>query len=143
MQTIQHPFSRIKTFVFLLLSFCAATFAHAQCDPAYHWAEWTHFGDSSATGVIQTGGQEIEVTVTADHPLYSTPILIPINIFPHPPPAAPVLEANWTGAPNELGTTTICFSEPVSMPALYLRSLGRPEFFVTLEFSSPYVPVFF
>ncbi|MFZ2896973.1 MAG: gliding motility-associated C-terminal domain-containing protein [Saprospiraceae bacterium] len=140
-RSIQYSFLPIKTILFLLLSFFAAETAGAQCDEEFNWASWTQFADSSATGVIQTGGEEIEVTVSTDHPLFSISTFIPIN-FPHPPPQAPILQANWTGAPGELGTTTICFSEPVSVPVLYLSSVGRPEFFVTLEFSKPYIPLF-
>lgn len=134
------------SFLSILLLLICAPHANlfAQCDDHYDWATWDNFAGNSATGTIVTGGQTIDVTMTANYTFdYTNNIYnyAAFNGFQGPlPPNATVPRTTWANGPG--GETTMCFSEPVNNPALLISSLGNPGLAVTLDFSHPYSVIY-
>jgi gliding motility-associated-like protein len=138
------PFTGI-VLSFILLLICSPILkVQAQCNEHYDWATWNSFSGNSATGTIFTGGQTIDVTMTANYTFDFTNYIYnyaAFNGFQGPlPPDATVPRTTWASGPG--GETTMCFSEPVDNPALLISSLGNPGLAVTLDFSHPYSVIY-
>jgi gliding motility-associated-like protein len=109
-----------------------------------HWAKWSQFQASSATGTIDEGnGNSVNVTMTANFDFSSTPTIYnyqAFSFYPVPIPNETVPKTTWSAGSG--GSTTMTFSHQVTNPVLLISSLGRPETMVTLNFSLPYVVLY-
>ncbi len=116
----------------------------APCNQNYNWTTWQSFSGTSATGVINNAGQNVNVTMTSNFNFSSTPDVFnypAFNSFTGNIPNTTVPKTTW--AVGQGGVTTMCFSQTVQNPVLVLSSLGGGMIVpVTLQFSLPYTVVF-
>lgn len=127
----------------ILISISISNRIKAQCNQNYNWTTWQNFSGTSATGVIDNNGQLVNVTMTANYTFGSTPNIYnyPVfNGFNAPIPNTTVPETSW--AAGDGGITTMCFDQVVRNPVLLFSSIGRPDLFVTLQFSIPYLVLY-
>jgi gliding motility-associated-like protein len=109
-----------------------------------HWAKWSQFSGSSATGTIDEGnGSSVNVSMASNFDFSSTPTIYNYWLFgyyPVPVPNETVPKTTW--AAGNGGSTNMTFSHPVTNPVLLISSLGQTGERVKLEFSLPYVVLY-
>lgn len=134
----------------LLVLICMATLLFCFFKPRgngcdnIHWAKWSQFQGSSATGTIDEGnGNSVNITMAANFDFASTPGIYnyqAFSFYPVPIPNETVPKTTWSAGSG--GSTSMTFSHQVTNPVLLISSLGRPEVKVTLDFSLPYVVLY-
>jgi len=111
---------------------------------AIHWAKWSQFSGSSATGTIDEGnGSSVNVSMSSNFDFSSTPTIYNYWLFSYYPVFVPnetVPKTTW--AAGNGGSTNMTFSHPVTNPVLLISSLGQTGESVKLEFSLPYVVLY-
>lgn len=109
-----------------------------------NWATWSNFSGLKATGAINNGGDNVNVTMTSNFSFSSTPQIynhVKFNTYPSPIPNTTVPRTTWSAGAG--GTTEMCFSKTVTNPVLLLASLGASDGTRSkLTFSKPYVVLF-
>jgi hypothetical protein len=113
------------------------------CQGKYIWAVWNNFSGTSATAALNYSGVNIGMTMTSNFSFGSTPSIFGYNQFSKFSSVVPnttVPETTWSAGVG--GTTTMCFSQPVTNPILLFSSLGSPFLTVSLSFSQPYTVVY-
>ena len=140
-------FSIMKFFLknIFVISIPIFTFSsvNAQCNQNYNWTTWQSFSGTNAVGIINNNGQSVNVTMTSNYPLSSTP-----SIYNYPAfsgfnstiPNLTVPKTTWSAGAG--GITSMCFNQIVTNPVLLLASLGRLNTPVTLHFSIPYLKLY-
>jgi gliding motility-associated-like protein len=115
----------------------------AGCD-IIHWAKWSQFLGSSATGTIDDGtGNSVNVSMSSNFDFSSTPTIYNYWLFsyyPVPIPNETVPKTTWSAGNG--GTTDMFFSREVVNPVLLISSLGQTGQSVKLGFSLPYVVLY-
>ncbi|WP_344757811.1 gliding motility-associated C-terminal domain-containing protein [Mucilaginibacter dorajii] len=113
------------------------------CD-IIHWATWSRFSGSKATGTIADGnGNSVDVSMSSNFDFSSTPTIYNYWLFsyyPTPIPNETVPKTTWSAGNG--GSTNMTFSQPVTNPVLLIASLGQTGQRVTLGFSLPYVVLY-
>ncbi len=139
------PFSclpQMKKIVIIILLIYNSYYTFGQCK--YVWAQWTDQGQTdSATASLVVNGHSIDMTMTANYKFaFGTFIYgyASFKNFSDPPPNSTVPQTTWNVGNG--GKTTMCFSEPVVNPSLFLSSIGNANNSVTLNFSLPYKLVY-
>lgn len=116
----------------------------SQCSQIYNWATWNNFSSNSATGTINSNGQIINVTMSANYQFGSTNDIFGYSVFNGfngtLPANSTSPETTWSIGAG--GITTMCFSQTVSNPILLLASIGRSGTPVTLTFSRAYISIY-
>ncbi|WP_162996239.1 gliding motility-associated C-terminal domain-containing protein [Mucilaginibacter celer] len=139
---------QIKYRLLILLSLLSIP-CHSQNPPGsgcniIHWAKWSQFQGSTATGTIDEGnGNSVNVTMASNFDFSSTPAIYNYGAFsnyPVPIPNETVPKTTWAAGSG--GSTNMTFSHQVSNPVLLISSLGRPNQLVKLDFSLPYVVLY-
>jgi gliding motility-associated-like protein len=109
-----------------------------------HWAQWSQFSGSKATGTIDEGnGNSVNVSMSSNFDFSSTPTIYNYWLFsyyPVPIPNETVPKTTW--AAGNGGSTNMTFSHQVTNPVLLISSLGQTGESVKLEFSVPYVVLY-
>lgn len=136
--------------VLICLVLLQAYESKAQCKQSYSWASWQNFTGRQATGTLVVDKKTVGVTMTATYDFTSENSIYKFDVFfsgfsgYKDIPNSTVPATEWSKAPG--GTTTMCFSEPVTNPVLLFASLGRanPNDYqkVALRFSEPYTVVY-
>jgi gliding motility-associated-like protein len=113
------------------------------CD-VIHWATWSRFSGSNATGTIDEGnGSSVDVSMSSNFDFSSTPTIYNYWLFsyyPVPIPNETVPKTSWSVGNG--GSTNMTFSHQVTNPVLLIASLGQTGQRVTLGFSLPYVVLY-
>lgn len=113
------------------------------CD-IIHWAKWSQFLGSSATGTIDDGAAgPVSISMSANFDFSSTPMIYNYWLFSYYPAAIPnetVPKTTWSAGNG--GTTDMFFSRQVTNPVLLISSLGQMGQSVKLGFSLPYVVLY-
>jgi gliding motility-associated-like protein len=113
------------------------------CD-IIHWAKWSQFLGSSATGTIDDGAAgPVSVSMSSNFDFSSTPMIYNYWLFSYYPAAIPnetVPKTTWSAGNG--GTTDMFFSRQVTNPVLLISSLGQMGQSVKLGFSLPYVVLY-
>ncbi len=114
--------------------------APAGCD-VIHWAKWSKFSGSNATGTIDEGnGSSVDISMSSNFDFSSTPEIynyFTFSYYASPPPNDTVPKTTWSAGGG--GSTNMTFSHQVTNPVLLISSLGQFGLRATLGFSLPYV----
>lgn len=109
-----------------------------------HWAKWSQFQGSTATGTIDEGnGNSVNVSMTSNFDFSSTPTIYNYGLFsyyPVPIPNETVPKTTWAAGGG--GSTNMTFSHQVTNPVLLISSLGQIGEKVKLDFSLSYVVLY-